>query len=64
MERQKKSFNSNQLKMIAILAMTLDHLLSVAHGASGGVQILHTQNHFPALLPGAEPDQQAAEDIS
>ena len=29
MERQKKSFNSNQLKMIAILAMTLDHLLSV-----------------------------------
>ena len=40
------------------------HLLRVPSGTAGGIQILDAQHHPSPLLPGAEPGQEAAEDIS
>ena len=39
------------------------HLLPIAPRASRDIQILDPQDHSPALLPGAEPSQQAAQNI-
>ena len=40
-----------------------DHLLRITHGTAGGVQVLDPQDDGSALLPGAEPGQEAAENV-
>ena len=53
--------------LVPVQAQPVDvpaHLLPVAGGTAGCVQVLDPQDHPAALLPGAEPGQQAAQDIS
>ena len=40
------------------------HLIGIPPGTAGSVQILHSQDHPAAPLPGAEPRQQTAEDVA
>ena len=52
--------------LVPVQSQPLDvpaHLLPIAPRASRDIQILDPQDHSPALLPGAEPSQQAAQNI-
>ena len=52
--------------LVPVQSQPLDvpaHLLPIAPRTSRDIQILDPQDHSPALLPGAEPSQQAAQNI-